>query len=129
MNPETYRTYRDLPPIAGITTLADAARIARDRYGTFPVEVARLFRLKAVKLRAKEIGLEKIEVVDRQMRLHLSAGLPQVLMSAKVPEIVHVQPEGKILVVFVKGNPDGDAWLGIICRMLGLDLGWLGAGY
>jgi len=27
MNPETYRTYRDLPPIAGITTLADAARI------------------------------------------------------------------------------------------------------
>ena len=124
-----FELHKSIDRAQRLSDLADAARIARDRYGAFPVEVARLFRLKAVRLRAKEIGLDKIEVVDRQMRLHLSAGLPQVLMSAKVPEIVHVQPEGKTLIVFVKGNSDGDAWLGIICRMLGLDLGWLGAGY
>ena len=27
MTPATYRSYRDLPPIAGITSVADAARL------------------------------------------------------------------------------------------------------
>jgi len=109
-----------------MTDLAEAGRSARDRFGPMPVQVTRLFRLKAIRLKAREMGLDRIDIAGRQMRLHLTAGLPKALLAAHVPEIVHVQPDGKVLVVFVRGDPDGDAWISILCRMLGLDLAWLG---
>ncbi len=109
--------------------LADLAKSARDRFGPFPDEVVRLFQLKALKLRAKKLGIDRIDVTDRQIRLHLAGAMPRELMQANVPEVVHIQPDGQILVLFVRLPPQQDKTLALLCRILSLDLGFLGRGF
>lgn len=109
--------------------LAALAKTARDRFGAFPDEVVRLFQLKALKLRAKRIGIDRIDVTDRQIRLHLAGAMPRELMQANVPEVVHIQPDGQVLVLFVRMPPQQDKTLALLCRILSLDLGFLGRGF
>ena len=112
-----------------LAALAQLAKTARDRFGAFPDEVVRLFQLKAIKLRSRGLGIERIDVADRQIRLRLSGALPKELMSVNVPEVVHIQPDGQVLVLFVKVAPVQDAALALLCRILSLDLGYLGRGF
>ena len=109
--------------------LAALAKTARDRFGAFPDEVIRLFQMKALKLRSKKLGIDRIDVTDRQIRLHLAGAMPKELMQVKVPEVVHIQPDGNILVLFVRLPPEQDRTLALLCRILSLDLGFLGRGF
>ena len=112
-----------------VDALAPVARTARDRFGAMPPPVLRLFRLRAVRLRTRALGIGRIDVAERQIRLHLTGGLPKEIMQAKVPEVVHIQPDGPVLVLFLRTTPDQDQALSLLCKLLALDLGWLGAGF
>ena len=109
--------------------LAALAKTARDRFGAFPDEVIRLFQIKALKLRSKKLGIDRIDVTDRQIRLHLAGAMPKELMQVKVPEVVHIQLDDKVLVLFVRLPPEQDRTLALLCRILSLDLGFLGRGF
>jgi len=109
--------------------IAALAKTARDRFGAFPDEVIRLFQIKALKLRSKKLGIDRIDVTDRQIRLHLAGPMPKELMQVNVPEVVHIQPDGNILVLFVRLSPEQDRTLALLCRILSLDLGFLGRGF
>ena len=91
--------------------------------------VARLFQVRAIRLRCRELGITRSDVQDRQIRLHLSGPLPKELVAAKLPELVHLQLDGAVLVLFVRTSLNQDAALNFLCRLLGLDLGFLGRGY
>ena len=109
--------------------LAALAKTARDRFGAFPDEIIRLFQIKALKLRSKKLGIDRIDVTDRQIRLHLAGPMPKELMQVNVPEVVHIQPDGNVLVLFVRLSPEQDRTLALLCRILSLDLGFLGRGF
>ena len=112
-----------------LAALAQLAKTARDRFGAFPDEVVRLFQLKAIKMRSRALGIERIDVAERQIRVRLMGALPRELMSVNVPEVVHIQPDGQVLVLFVKIAPVQDAALALLCRILSLDLAYLGRGF
>jgi hypothetical protein len=75
------------------------------------------------------MGIARIDVQDRQVRLHVSGSLPKELSAVKLPELVHLQLDGSVLVMFVKAAMDQDASLRFLCRLLGLELGYLGQGF
>ncbi len=112
-----------------LAALAGQAKIARDRFGAFPDPVIRLFQTKALKLRSKALGIDRIDVTDRQVRLRLTGAMPKELMQANVPEVVHIQPDGPVLVLFVRVALNQDTTLALLCRILSLDLGFLGRGF
>jgi len=111
--------------------LADATRSARDRFGPLPDPVARLIRVKAIRLRADDLGIRRIEHRGRQLRLHLEAGVPDVLVHGSDDAIHHVQVDEKdrVLVAFLRDDLDQDALLLLICKLLQLDMGYLGRGF
>jgi hypothetical protein len=55
--------------------------------------------------------------------------MPKELMATKLPELVHVQMDGPVVVLFVKTTLTQDSGLRFLCRLLGLDLGFLGRGF
>jgi transcription-repair coupling factor (superfamily II helicase) len=124
-----FELHKQLDSCRRLSDLGAIARSVRDRYGPLVDPVARLFQLRAIRLRAAELGVRRIEVSDRQLRLHLVAALPRELSQVKLPELVHVQLDGGVLVLFLKTAPAADAALGLLCRLLALDLGFLGRGY
>jgi transcription-repair coupling factor (superfamily II helicase) len=124
-----FELHKQLDSCRRLSDLAAIARSVRDRYGPLVDPVARLFQLRAIRLRATELGVARIEVADRQLRLHLKGPLPRELSQVKLAELVHVQLDGGVLVLFLKTAPAADAALGLLCRLLGLDLGFLGRGY
>ena len=109
--------------------MSSIAHSARDRFGALAPPVARLFQVRAIRLRCKEMGIARIDVQDRQERLHMSSGLPKELVAVKLPELVHLQLDGTVLVLFVRAAMNQDAALRFLCRLLGLDLGFLGQGF
>jgi transcription-repair coupling factor (superfamily II helicase) len=124
-----FELHKQLDSCRRLSDLGAIARSVRDRYGPLVAPVARLFQLRAIRLRAAELGVRRIEVADRQLRLHLAGALPRELSQVKLPELVHVQLDGGVLVLFLKTAPAADAALGLLCRLLALDLGFLGRGY
>ena len=97
-------------------------------------------QMRAIRLAAKPHGLSRIDAQDRQVRLHCTGALPQALASVKLPEVVHVQldaksgpkaqpSDAKVLVLFVRTQLDQDRSLDLLCRLFGLDLGFLGRGF
>ncbi len=124
-----FELHKGLDGCRTLAALAQLAKTARDRFGAFPDEVVRLFQLKAIKLRSRGLGIERIDVAERQIRLRLTGALPRELMSVNVPEVVHIQPDGQVLVLFVKVAPVQDMALALLCRILSLDLGYLGRGF
>ena len=124
-----FELHKTLDGCRTLAAIASLAKTARDRFGAFPDQVVRLFQVKALKLRAKQLGLERVEVADRQIRLRLAGAMPKELMQANVPEVVHIQPDGPMLVLFVRIPLDQDKVLNLLCRILSLDLGFLGRGF
>ena len=96
------------------------AKTARDRYGNFPPPVARLFQARALRLKLAPLGIARIDLADRQVRLHLSDGLPQ-LDASRCEEIVHLQPDGEVLVLFVKRSLEPEATLDFLARLTNVD--------
>ncbi|MBA3707888.1 MAG: transcription-repair coupling factor [Planctomycetes bacterium] len=124
-----FELHKQLDVCRRLSDLAHLARSARDRYGALAQPVARLFQIRAIRLRAKELGVKRIDVQDRHVRLHLAGALPKELASVKLPELVHLQLDGSILVLFLKVKMDQDLALSVLCRLLSLDLGFLGKGF
>jgi transcription-repair coupling factor (superfamily II helicase) len=124
-----FELHKQLDSCRRFTDLAAIARSVRDRYGPLVDPVARLFQMRAIKLRSLELGVTRIDVQDRQIRLHLAGALPRELAQVKLPELVHVQLDGAVLVLFLKTALSPDAALTLLCRLLGLDLGFLGRGF
>jgi transcription-repair coupling factor (superfamily II helicase) len=124
-----FELHKSLDGCRTLAALAALAKNARDRFGAFPDQVIRLFQLKAIKLRCRGLGIERIDVTDRQVRLRLSGAMPKELMQANVPEVVHIQPDGPVLVLFVRIQLLQDPALSLLCRILSLDLGFLGRGF
>jgi len=96
-------------------------RTIRDRYGAPPPPVRRLFAVRLLRLRCAELGVLRIEVGDRQLRLHLDGPLPAVLAKANLPELVHVQLDGAVLVLFVKPVLEPDVAIDLLTRLLGIE--------
>ncbi len=124
-----FELHKSLDGCRTLAAIAALAKTARDRFGSFPDQVVRLFQVKAIRLRAKQLGIERIDVTDRQVRLRLAGPMPKELMQANVPEVVHIQPDGPVLVLFVRVALEQDKALALLCRILSLDLGFLGKGY
>jgi transcription-repair coupling factor (superfamily II helicase) len=109
--------------------LRDLARRSRDRYGPLPDPVLRLFRARAVTMRCRELGIGRVEVAGRQIRLHLLGGLPGEITTVQLPELLHIQADGPVLVLFTRLQlQEPDSALGFLLRLLGLDDGYLAAG-
>jgi transcription-repair coupling factor (superfamily II helicase) len=124
-----FELHKQLDNARRLSDLSSIAHSARDRFGALAPPVARLFQVRAIRLRSKEMGIARIDMQDRQVRLHMSLGLPKELIAVKLPELVHLQLDGKVLVLFVRAAMEQDAALGFLCRLLGLDLGFLGQGF
>jgi transcription-repair coupling factor (superfamily II helicase) len=87
------RHQRDLTAVVAAT---------RDRYGALPEQVARLFRLRGIRLAAARHDINRIELKDRHLRLHLAGQLPAELASRDVPDVLHIQLDGNVLVLFAR---------------------------
>jgi transcription-repair coupling factor (superfamily II helicase) len=124
-----FEIHKQLDGCRRLSDLAAIARSVRDRFGALADPVARLFQMRAIRLRCGELGIKRIDVQDRQVRVQLAGPLPKELAGVKLPELVHLQLDGSVLVLFVKAAFDGDAALRFLCRLLGLDLGFLGRGF
>ncbi len=124
-----FELHKSLDGVRSLQALTQVAKQARDRFGVFPDPVVRLFQVRALRLRAKQLGISRIDVQERSLRLHLSGGIPKELMGVNVPEIVHIQPDGPALMCFVRVTLDQDTALRLLCRILALDLGFLGRGW
>lgn len=124
-----FELHKQLDSCRRLTDLAAIARSVRDRYGPLVDPVARLFQMRAIKLRSLELGVRRIDVQDRQIRLHLVAALPRELAQVTLPELVHIQLDGGVLVLFLKSAPTPDGALTLLCTLFGLDLGFLGRGF
>ncbi len=114
-----FELHKTLDGCRKITDLQAIAHKARDRFGSFPPPVIRLFQAKAIRLRCRELGISRVEAADRTIRLRLDGPLPKELATAKLPELVHVQPEGKMVALFVRPHLDQDTALDLLCRLLG----------
>ncbi len=124
-----FEVHKQLDTCRRISDLASLAHGVRDRYGALVPPVARLFQIRAIRIRARELGVKRIDVQDRHLRLHLSGALPKELASVKLPELVHLQLDAGVLVMFLRAKLDQDGALGVLCRLLSLDLGFLGKGF
>jgi transcription-repair coupling factor (superfamily II helicase) len=124
-----FELHKSLDSCRRITDLAALARTSRDRFGALPQPVARLFQSRAIRIRARELGIRRIDVQERHLRLHLAGALPKELTQVKLPELVHIHLDAGVLVLFLRTAPDQDQALNVLCRMLGLDLGFLGKGF
>ena len=124
-----FELHKQLDSCRKLSDLAAIAHSARDRFGALVEPVARLFQVRAIRLRAKELAITRIDVQERQVRVHLGGALPKELMAVKLAELVHVQLDGAVVVLFVKTTLDQDSGLRFLCRLLGLDLGFLGRGF
>ena len=114
-----FELHKTLDGCRKLTDLQAIAHKARDRFGAFPPPVVRLFQAKAIRLRCRELGIGRVEAADRTIRLRLDGPLPKELAAAKLPEIIHVQPEGKMVALFVRPHLDQDTALDLLCRLLG----------
>ncbi|MBA3700444.1 MAG: DEAD/DEAH box helicase [Planctomycetes bacterium] len=124
-----FELHKQLDSCRKLSDLAAIAHSARDRFGALVEPVARLFQVRAIRLRSRELSVNRIDVQERQVRVHLGGALPKELMAVKLPELVHVQLDGTVVVLFVKTALDQDSGLSFLCRLLGLDLGFLGRGF
>ncbi len=114
-----FELHRAIDRARRLQDLEAAARQARDRFGRLPDPVLRLFRLKAIRLRLRALGIMRVDVGDRRLRLHLKGQMPKELVTVKLPELVHVQPDGPVLVLFVKPELVQDIALDILGRLVG----------
>jgi transcription-repair coupling factor (superfamily II helicase) len=121
--------HRRLDKARRLSDLEAAAHQARDRYGALPAPVARLFLLRAIRLRLPHLGIEKITVEDRQIQLRLKGAFPKELAAVSLPELVHIQPGAGSLVLFLRKQPDQDQALRLLARLFALDLAFLGEGW
>ncbi len=124
-----FELHKQLDSCRKLTDLAAIAHSARDRFGALVEPVARLFLVRGIRLRCRDLGISRIDVQDRQVRLHLTGAMPKELMATKLPELVHVQMDGPVVVLFVKTAFTQDSGLHFLSRLLGLDLGFLGRGF
>ena len=124
-----FEIHKHLDGCRRLSDVAALAASARDRFGAFPEPVLRLFAIKALRLRCAELAIAKLEVQDRQIRLHLAGPLPAELAKAKLPELVHLQLDGSVLVLFFKPKLDQDTALRLLARLLAIELSFLGAGF
>ncbi|MBN8527157.1 MAG: transcription-repair coupling factor, partial [Planctomycetes bacterium] len=114
-----FELHRSIDRARRIPDLEAAARTARDRFGRLPEPVLRLLRIKAIRIRLRQLGIMRIDVGDRRMRLHLKGQLPKELVQARLPEIIHVQPDGPVLVLFLRPELTQDVALDIMGRLFG----------
>jgi len=114
-----FELHRSIDRARKLSDLEDANRQARDRFGRLPEPVLRLFRIKAIRLRLRQLGIMRVDVGDRRLRLHLKGQIPKELVQAKLPELIHVQPDGPVLVLFLKPELTQDVALDIMARLFG----------
>jgi transcription-repair coupling factor (superfamily II helicase) len=114
-----FELHRSIDRARKLTDLEDAARVARDRFGVLPEPVLRLFRIKAIRIRLRQLGIMRVDVGDRRLRLHLKGQIPKELVQARLPEVIHVQPDGPVLVLFLKPELKQDVALDIMARLFG----------
>ncbi len=124
-----FELHKNLDACRRLSDVAALAHSARDRFGALVDPVARLFQLKAIKLKSTDLGIVRIDAQARQIRLHLSGALPGELAKVALPDLVHIQLDGSVLVLFVKTAFDQDGLLKFLCRLLSLDLAFLGRGF
>ncbi|TVR13690.1 MAG: transcription-repair coupling factor [Planctomycetota bacterium] len=106
--------------------LSTAAQVFRDRFGPLPDPVVRLFQQHALTRACDDLGIERIERSDRQIRLRLSNGIPDMLVHSEVPGLLHVQPSDDGITLFLRHAPDQDHTLSLLCQLCHLDMGYLG---
>ena len=114
-----FELHRSIDRARKLPDLENAFRQARDRFGQLPLPVLRLFRSKAIRLRLRQLGIMRVDVGDRRLRLHLKGQMPKELVQARLPEMVHVQPDGPVLVLFLKPELTQDVALDIMGRLFG----------
>ena len=103
-------------------------RAVRDRFGALPEPAQRLFRLRAIRMQLTNDQITRVETRERHLRLHLAGGLPERLVQASIPDVVHIQPEGQVLVLFCRRDlSDQDVALSLLERLLQVDLSFVNA--
>lgn len=121
-----FELHKGLEAARRVSDLRELHRAVRDRFGAIPEPTRRLFLSRAIRLRLADHAIGRVEVRERHLRLHLGGSLPDQLAAANVPEIVHVQPEGQVLVLFCRQDlSDQDLALDLLSRLLDLDLSFL----
>jgi transcription-repair coupling factor (superfamily II helicase) len=124
-----FEIHKNLDACRRLSDLESIAHSVRDRFGALVDPVVRLFQVRAIRMRCLELGIVRIDVQDRQLRLHLAGTLPRELATVKLPELVHLQLDGSVLVLFIRQVLDQDGALGLLCRLLKLELPFLGRGF
>ena len=108
------RSQRDLIAVVAAT---------RDRYGALPTTVARLFRLRAIRLAAARHQINRIELQDRHVRLHMSGQIPEELASRDIPDVLHIGLDGPVLVLFARTTLDADSGIPLLEALFAIDWG------
>ncbi len=120
-----FELHKSIDSARRLSDLRTAATSAADRYGPLVPSLVRLFQAKAIRLACAKHGISRIAWQDRQVRLELTASLPQ-LDASGLEELVHIQPDGdRQVVLFLRQATDQDQRLGFLARLMQLDLTFL----
>ena len=89
----------------------------RDRFGVAPIQLQRLVLLKCIRLRCQAYEINKIQVQDRHIRLHISGEIPP-LDANSLPELVHIQADEGMVTLFMKNCYEQDELLAILTNLM-----------
>lgn len=118
-----FELHQSLESSGSIDQLHQLVRITRDRFGQLPEAVIRLVRLRAIRLTCRAHHISRVDVSDRQFRLHLDGSLSEDLAAVQLPELVHVQLDGQVVVLFTRLQDDSpDTRLTFLQKMLRIEL-------
>ncbi len=119
-----FELHKGLDACRRLTDLRDLARNARDRYGPPPLPLQRLFGSRAVRIRCEQWGIHRVEARERQVYLHVADTFPAALMQSALPELLHVQSDDGVVILFIRTPVDGDAGLGFLLRLFDIETDW-----
>lgn len=93
----------------------------RDRFGPPPVQLARLVKLRAIRIRCNEHLIRKIQVQDRHIRLHIGDDIPP-LDASQMPELIHIQADEGLVTLFMKERYEQDELLRLLGQLMKINI-------
>ena len=114
--------YKRLASTSDEDRLADLREELRDRFGPVPEPLQHLFLIIALKLKLKQLGIQKLEISDRELGLVLSPRGPWkverlVALIKKEPRVYQLRGEGKLAVTLKEEGRGLESAEGVLTRL------------
>ncbi len=116
-----FDVHKSIDSCTRISDLEAIWKSLRDRFGPAPIQLSRLIKLKAIRIRCNEHNISKIQVQDRHIRLHIGHEIPP-LDAREIPEVVHIQADDGLVTLFMKERFEQDELMRILGSLMKIDI-------